>query len=187
MKNTALLFKFPVKSQSASYSFWSKTWFLDFVLFEFYISLFSYLRKSNFEVLIISQCKSIIICTPDYYSISVNWSFGTSFERNGGNSKWWYWCFVGLVLIPSERGLIVLIKDAFSALSLKNICVEDCISAKISSKTGLSHIIPYQFPTKSQRRYNRPFESLLPSVVNLIVFDNLQIYKKQTNFILSKN
>ena len=94
---------------------------------------------------------------------------------------------MGLVLIPSERGLVVLIKDAFSALSLKNICVEDCISAKISSKTGLSHIIPYQFPTKSQRRYNRPFESLLPSVLSLIVFDNFKIDTKQTNFILFKN
>ena len=92
---------------------------------------------------------------------------------------------MGLVLVDSERGLEVLIKDAFSALSLKNICVEDCISAKIPSKKGLSHIIPYQFPTKSQRRYNRPFESLLPSVLSLIVFDNLQIDTKQTNFILS--
>ena len=91
---------------------------------------------------------------------------------------------MGLVLIDSERGSEVLI-DAFSSLSLKNICVEDCISAKISSKTGLSHIIPYQFPTKSQRRYNRPFELLLSSVLSLIVFDNLQIDTKQTNFILS--
>ena len=40
---------------------------------------------------------------------------------------------MGLVLVDSERGLEVLIKDAFSALSLKNICVEDCISAKIPS------------------------------------------------------
>ena len=39
---------------------------------------------------------------------------------------------MGLVLIDSERGFKVLI-NAFSALSLKNICVEDCISAKIPS------------------------------------------------------